>query len=368
MPFTAHTLAELSLQASELMRSEQESLWKVKKLMASLCGDFVWAPCGIFVGPNDIDLYRSDIPQRGQRPDQSIHSETGPSTPMLNGDKNATVNGTSGTTSIPDRLATDKAPGGEDVPMSDGPRNTSSAANAISQPSSGMADGDKTTAEPTADGPQEGADPRKDSNSTAPEAVDKADGGAGDGPAATSTSHGSNGGPAPRAVEDSTADQGSASAGPQQPGAKPEVNGSAVPRRNAADSAEEEDEDDDGTYVHPFFDPPACPLPDRDMGLPDNEAENVRQLMSLYVQKQEEICRGTMKLYQGLLKADRLRATVLGWAKAEAHVGELSDGEDWYDREEWGLSDDLCKGQDEEEEDTTNNTTQPTKKTRNRRQ
>jgi hypothetical protein len=41
----------------------------------------------------------------------------------------------------------------------------------------------------------------------------------------------------------------------------------------------------------------------------------------------------------------------------------MSDGEDWYDKEEWGLTEDLKKGQDEEEEDTTTTG----KKTRNRR-
>jgi hypothetical protein len=42
----------------------------------------------------------------------------------------------------------------------------------------------------------------------------------------------------------------------------------------------------------------------------------------------------------------------------------MSDGEDWYDKEEWGLDEDLKKGQDEEEED---NTTQQPKKTRARK-
>jgi hypothetical protein len=41
----------------------------------------------------------------------------------------------------------------------------------------------------------------------------------------------------------------------------------------------------------------------------------------------------------------------------------MSDGEDWYDKEAWGLVEDLKKGQDEEEEDTTTTG----KKTRNRR-
>jgi hypothetical protein len=58
-----------------------------------------------------------------------------------------------------------------------------------------------------------------------------------------------------------------------------------------------------------------------------------------------------------------MRKNVLKWAKAEGHVGEMSDGEDWYDKEEWGLDDDLKKGQDEEEDDGGNQG----KKTRTRR-
>ncbi|KKY34619.1 putative rxt2-like protein [Diaporthe ampelina] len=116
-------------------------------------------------------------------------------------------------------------------------------------------------------------------------------------------------------------------------------------------------------FIHPIFLAPKPAHPDRDLGLPEQEAEDVRRLLQLYVQKQEEVCRGTEKLYHGLLKADRMRKTVLEWSKSEAHVGEMSDGEDWYDKEEWGLTEDLKKGQDEEEEDTT----QTQKKTRNRK-
>jgi hypothetical protein len=119
-------------------------------------------------------------------------------------------------------------------------------------------------------------------------------------------------------------------------------------------------------FIHPLFRLPAAAHPDRDLGLPDHEAEEVRRLLLLYVQKQEEICRGTKRLYEGLLKADRLRKTVWGWAKAEAHCGpnrDMSDGEDWYDKEEWGLTEDLKKGEDEVEEDTA----QTQKKTRNRK-
>jgi hypothetical protein len=46
-----------------------------------------------------------------------------------------------------------------------------------------------------------------------------------------------------------------------------------------------------------------------------------------------------------------MRQDVFKWSKAEAHVGEMSDGEDWYDREEWDLDADLMKGRDEEDDD-----------------
>lgn len=106
------------------------------------------------------------------------------------------------------------------------------------------------------------------------------------------------------------------------------------------------------TYpIHPIFLLPPSARPDRDFGLPPVEAEETRRLLMLYVQKQEEVCRGSWRLYEGLLKADRLRKTVFRWAKAEAHVGEMSDGEDWYDKEEWGLEEDLKKGHDEDEDD-----------------
>jgi hypothetical protein len=58
-----------------------------------------------------------------------------------------------------------------------------------------------------------------------------------------------------------------------------------------------------------------------------------------------------------------MKKDVFSWCKADGHVGELSDGEDWYDREEWGLEEDLKKGQFEEEDDTANQG----KKTRGRR-
>jgi hypothetical protein len=120
-------------------------------------------------------------------------------------------------------------------------------------------------------------------------------------------------------------------------------------------------------FISPYFLAPPKSHPDRDLGLPQHEADDIRRLLQLYIQKQEEVCRGVQKVYDGLMRADRYRQQVMKWAKAEGHVGvnrDMSDGEDWYDKEEWGLDEDLKKGQDEEEEDAATTA----KKTRTRRQ
>jgi hypothetical protein len=104
--------------------------------------------------------------------------------------------------------------------------------------------------------------------------------------------------------------------------------------------------------IHPLFAFSADSIPDRNLGLPPAEAEETRLLLMGYVQKQEEIARATTDLYRGLLQADRMRQDVFKWSKAEGHLGEMSDGEDWYDGDEWNLDQDLAKGRDEEEDET----------------
>lgn len=101
--------------------------------------------------------------------------------------------------------------------------------------------------------------------------------------------------------------------------------------------------------IHPLYTVPTSALPDRNFGLPEPEAEETRRILSALVQKQEEVARGASALYEGLLKAQRLSKTVWRWCRAEGHVGEMSDGEDWVDLEEWGLEVGLKKGMEEGE-------------------
>lgn len=103
--------------------------------------------------------------------------------------------------------------------------------------------------------------------------------------------------------------------------------------------------------LHPLFILAGSVKADEDLGLPPAEAQETRQLLVMYVQKQEEVCRNAERLYGNLLLADRQRHDVFKWCKAQGHVGEMSDGEDWYDKDEWGLEEDLRKGHAEDEDD-----------------
>ena len=102
--------------------------------------------------------------------------------------------------------------------------------------------------------------------------------------------------------------------------------------------------------IHPFFLPPHISSNPE----PANPDEDPLPPLLSYISKQEEIVRLSNELYQGLLKAQRMRKDVFKWCKAEGHVGEMSDGEDWVDLDEWGLDEgQLVKGK--EEDDNENN-------------
>ena len=110
-------------------------------------------------------------------------------------------------------------------------------------------------------------------------------------------------------------------------------------------------ENESKTAIHPIYLIPPSITPSNTNGLPPEEAFDTRRLLANYIQKQEESIRGYQNLLDKLLKAQRLRESVMVCCKAEGHVGEMSDGEDWVDLERWGLlPGELRKGRDEEGE------------------
>lgn len=318
-----------------MVRKENHSLWQVRHLLTSLCGDFTWAPCETMTGPNDIELYTEDHVAR------HLLSLAKSSVP---GDHES---------------ASQALPNGKTAP----PATEQTMANAV-------ADGDVTMAD-AADSKITNGQLSQDADQTLPSIENQSN--ADETPQKSSDTLLANG---DRDTDiNSKPNVGSASGNDKPEEHTPSAqsgkaatgneSGLQIPETgDAAASLSTEASED--KYVHPMFLPPANAKPDQNVGLPEQEAEHLRKILALYVQKQEEVCRGAQKLHSGLLHAERLRKDVLHWSKAEAHSGanrDMSDGEDWYDREEWGLTEDLKKGHDEEEEDTTTTG----KKTRARR-
>ncbi|KAK0640980.1 RXT2-like protein [Cercophora newfieldiana] len=328
-PFTSKALTELVKQCRSLMHKENAALWKVKPLLTKLIGDNTWAPCGMMIEPNDLELFTDTErfikrPTRPPTTSSVVGENTNEANPAQDTGKSNSDSGSHEPAQPEDEQAPkDKGKGKEPVNGQGRPETRAD--------SNGQTDGESAS-DPPAEGNHQvnGASRSQPTDAPGPNGEIQAD----------------------KDIE--MLEARGTGIGPQEA-----QNGDGRAASVGVESLGD-------LFIHPFFLAPRSAHPDRDLALPENEAEDLRRLLQLYVQKQEEVCRGTKKLYEGLLKADRYRRTVWQWSKAEAHCGpnrDMSDGEDWYDKEEWGLTEDLKKGEDEVEEDTT----QTQKKTRNRK-
>lgn len=349
------------------MHKENAALSKVRPLLTQLSGDHTWASCEMFLGSNDNEFFddgymsrvvkRRKIESQGDQEGQSATAQLNGGSAPQSAANGATGHGLNGVAADHHQL---KA-GTEDTAMVDG--SSSGDAKTLHKPRDTS---DETRPGDISSVPHNAAAQGEEMRPTILNGVKAHDG---------------ESGPANGVAESLSKSKGKGkdSETPLGYGDTDVVMGDDVARvdhshslqtgntnsqANKSDAASSRALMDE-SFIHPIFLAPKSAHPDRNLGLPDQEAEDVRRLLQLYVQKQEEVCRGARKLYEGLLLADRRRKTVLAWSKAEAHCGanrDMSDGEDWYDKDEWDLAEDLKKGQDEEEEDTT----QTQKKTRNR--
>ncbi|KAI0469027.1 RXT2-like protein [Xylaria cf. heliscus] len=355
-PYTSDTLTELTIQACNTMHKENAALWKIKHLQTKLIGDHDWAPCEMMVGPNDIEFFNDEYVDRPQG-----SAKSNGAIPTLEHTRNESKPNGHSTSNGDGRLLnsneaqnnsdnTEKA----DVPMTDvgpppneittAPDSSPNEEREINQTSQ-RKDIDQGRASSTAR--EIDAQLQRNGRSITQGGTHALDS---------------------LAPNGKTTNDSSASGDPEKANTKLVTLGNEVARRTTNEISRPVSVISDSANdlpIHPMFLPPRSALPDRDLGIPEGEAEDMRRLLQLIVQKQEEVCRGVKRLYEGLLRANRMRKTVLQWSKYEAHVGpnrDMSDGEDWYDKEEWGLEEDLKKGQDEEEDEP-----QTTKKTRTRR-
>lgn len=305
------------------MHKENAALWKIKHLQTKLIGDHTWVPCEAMLGENDIELFREDDAETTAEP--SSTQRVGNKASVTNGvSKEHESNGDSRETEA--GLYISEQDEAADTSMVDANDASQPIAEVNGVETIGIAVLDK--ANTNGDDVMEDQSTEQGAKTGSQEVLDD-----------------------PRAI---LAKVDAMINGAGAATAKVDEATSSFGRPATPDSLSQ-------FSIHPFFLAPPSARPDRDLGIPEAEAEDVRRLLQLYIQKQEEVCRGAKRLYHGLLRAERMRKTVLSWSKYEAHVGphcDMSDGEDWYDKEEWGLDEDLKKGQDEEEEDTT----QPAKK------
>jgi RXT2-like, N-terminal len=391
-PFTSKPLTDLTRQAREMVQKEKSALWRMKHLLTLMSGDHIWIPCEMLETENDINLfndgsngYREHLmektrlkeshrlaPSDGTLEEKTIAAASSAleDGPEMQAPADVVENATPEVTAAEDDVAMIDA--SNETPVDKVVATTSTAPNkAAMDPESNQTVDVILTTNPE-DGDAEGAlklteEPTGDENKSA-EAVPQIkidDGSEGPHPEAEAED------PAKPLDEvqvqepddeEATQDQEDA---PEPRRMRTRAQAQAASDNNTTISRPRSTTPSTNTsFIHPYFLAPPSAHPVPDMGLPPVEAEETRRLLQLYIQKQEEICRGSQKIYDGLMRAERLRKTVLKWAKADGHLGEMSDGEDWYDKEEWGLSEDLKKGQDEEEEDAATTA----KKTRTRRQ
>ncbi|KAI9051244.1 hypothetical protein LZ554_005345 [Drepanopeziza brunnea f. sp. 'monogermtubi'] len=346
-PFTSKTLTELTRAAGEMVQKEKASLWKIKHLLTKLSGDNTWYPCASVETDNDFALF---LDERERVHGNMLEKEI----PRVEADQVST-----GT------LASEEVEHPEGMQVIDDKSREGSQEGPIQTIENG-ADGDVVV------GSSAHSNGINSGRATgAPGPVER-NGEAHMGAAMEEVKISKEAPNGHQVLPEDT----------EMPDGEPEGDHEGVPPpRRMRTRAQAQAASDNNTirtrsvtpnsgqemFIHPYFLAPAFSRPDRNVGLPPPEADETRRLLQLYIQKQEEICRGAQKIYDGLLRADRYRKLVFKWAKAEGHVGanrDMSDGEDWYDKDEWGLVEDLKKGQDEEEEDAATTA----KKTRTRRQ
>jgi len=319
--------------AEETLHKEQEILWKMKEFFIQFRGDATWAPVGEFHTGYD-DFINGDTPLNGD----GAHSNT--SLPG-HGD-NAPLNGASEDLKRSIEMADAAGDGGNKARTADSDATAIDRQLATEMEGAAAVNGKDWAAQ------QEHTNGAEDSQRTLNGSVPSRDHTMAEAPVEES----SNTTQAP----DRTADGDDDESQPQshRMTTRAQAQRSAPTSRSSSLASSI-------PHIHPMFQFPVSAVPDPYVGLPLNDASATTTCLLQYVSKQEEIVRATKELYDGLLRALKMRRDVLKWSKAEGHVGEMSDGEDWYDREEWGLDQDLVKGKEEDDDETA---IAPGKKTR----
>lgn len=378
-PYTSHALEQISKAVEEKLRQERTLLWQARNLHRQFLGDGGWMPCGVFETPEDRWIFEPRVTDDYQSAPTDQHKASRGETPTSEKD-NAPQQVPSTSTSAQEGQQTQSATknelqtAGNDVEMAEVPsasRENGQLQNdkeEIAQPKSEENDATVTdlparpvTADDTSkeiNGELHAADKRP--VSTGGEQQEEMDTSKNRDGAETEVN-------ADETEQDAEMHDGSSPEPPRRMTTRAQAN-AANPQEGGSPTSSVDTSTDLPT-PHPLFLIPDSVRPDANFGLPAAEAEETRRLLWSYIQKQEETVRGFEHMLESLLRACRMKSDVLEWCKAEGHVGEMSDGEDWYDREKLGLAEgeDLKKGTDEDEVETVDESRTTAKRNRGRR-
>lgn len=387
-PYTSKVLDEMVQNVQDMVHREEAALWRVKNQLVQFRGDDAWAPCGMFETENDLLLFQ------GLRQDAPAEPSVD-----LDGSKTADEPSNWDTLSNPRVLpGIDEAAEAADLPVAGGekPDNTDVQDQvAVAEKKAAVTNG----VEPASK--EEHNSSAREDQGGGPMDMDKAGGGGG-GVTTGDASHpakllanGDSSHQLGEATQSKVEKEGSVSQA--KPDAPSDLNGTAIENAMDIDAPGNDDnsegaessmthrmttraraqaapdpgnspgtqqDSDVAPAVHPFFLAPPETMPFPTQGLPEQLSNDVRLALSAYVQRQEEVVRQCNTLLDGLRKAQRMKKTVWSWCRNEGHLGEMSDGEDWVDMDEWGLEEPLKKGEEVEDEEVAVGLT---KKTRNRR-
>ena len=368
IPYTSRAIADLAQNAAETLRRESATLWRMKQTFAKLRGDEIWAPCGIFETEDDRKLFSQ---AHGTSAGQALSSRSANLLGSIR--KDPVVSSPRHDHTIVSTTANQSLVNGTD--LKDGVQGEDSATKGAMHTNGSMEvqDDNLQLAQENHDRlPDSSLVTKSDAYNVLQGQTNQVSKGEiwrkapsisaalGNGEVPAAAIHDVDEELLEATAEDEGGEEATTSSEPLSHRMTTRAQAKAPLSKDPSTSPTISLD----TWIHPIFSVPASALPDKDFGLPAPEADETRKLLMLYVQKQEEVIRGTKILYDGLLRANRMKNDVFKWSKAEGHLGEMSDGEDWYDKKEWGLDADLVKGREEDDDETN----LPGKKTRQRRQ
>ncbi|KAJ5684783.1 uncharacterized protein N7477_001128 [Penicillium maclennaniae] len=362
--YTSPALDQMTVAVEEKLRQERALLWRARNLHRSFLGDGGWMPCGLLETLDDRYIFEPKILSNGKIASSIHQGFSGSKTPLASykapQEAEAHLHGLGNETRGTDNdteMAEVPAASVDNVPNYDGQEH-------IMELKSEEADATVIDLPPHPTGTNE-----DNENATANHTGGKHEemNTSKDGEKAGLDAHSEH---LEGQVEDEMEQDAEMHNGSPTPPRRMTTRARANANQDAGSPTSTADTASTLPTPHPLFLVPEGVRPDANFGLPAAEAEDTRRLLWSYIQKQEETVRGFEHMLDSLLRACHMKANVLEWCKAEGHVGEMSDGEDWYDREKWGLGEgeDLKKGTDEDEVETIDERQTTAKRGRGRRQ